>query len=89
MAINKHFHVKHGLTAGTGVATQVGNPPVAGPATREVITNTGQLVDVGDLANLNTTAKTNVVAAINEVRAATAGSNVTVDDVIALAIALG
>lgn len=81
MATNKHFHVRHGLTAGTGVKPLVGN----GPATREVITNTGQLVDVGNLSNLNTSDKTNVVAAINSLNTGSA----TVDDVIALAIALG
>ena len=81
MATNKHFHVRHGLTAGTGVDS-------TGVATREVITNTGQLVDVGNLTNLTTTNKTDVVAAINEV-AGTANSNATVDDIIALAIALG
>jgi uncharacterized protein (DUF111 family) len=85
MATNKHFHVKHGLTAGTGVATQVGSPPVPGPATREVITNTGELVDVGNLTNLTTPVKTNIVSAINSL----AAGNATVDDVIALAIALG
>lgn len=74
----KHFHVRHGLTAGTGVDN-------GGTPTREVITNTGQLVDVGALSSLTTTNKTNVVAAINEV----IDGNARIDDVIALAIALG
>lgn len=74
----KHFHVRHGLTAGSGVNDN-------GTPTREVITNTGQLVDVGNLANLTTTTKTNIVSAINEV----VDGNARIDDVIALAIALG
>ena len=78
MASKKHFHVRHGLTAGTGVDDN-------GTPTREVITNTGQLVDVGALSSLTTTNKTNVVAAINEV----VDGNARIDDVIALAIALG
>ena len=78
MASKKHFHVRHGLTAGTGVDN-------SGTPTREVITNTGQLVDVGALSSLTTTNKTNVVAAINEV----VDGNARIDDVIALAIALG
>lgn len=78
MATNKQFHVRHGLTAGSGVND-------SGVATREVITNIGELVDVGNLANLDTTTKTNVVAAINEVN----DGNAKIDDVIALAIALG
>jgi len=78
MASKKHFHVRHGLTAGTGVDS-------SGTPTREVITNTGQLVDVGALSSLTTTNKTNVVAAINEV----VDGNARIDDVIALAIALG
>ena len=78
MATNKHFHVRHGLTAGTGVDS-------SGTPTREVITSTGQLVDVGDLTALTTSVKTNVVAAINDLNS----GNATVDDVIALAIALG
>ena len=78
MASKKHFHVRHGLTAGTGVDNN-------GTPTREVITNTGQLVDVGALSSLTTTNKTNVVAAINEV----IDGNARIDDVIALAIALG
>ena len=78
---NKHFHVRHGLTAGTGVNDN-------GTATREVITNTGQLVDVGALSSLNTSNKSSIVAAINEVRTAT-GAGATIDDIIALSIALG
>ena len=87
MATNKHFHIKHGLTVGSGEATALlggGN----GPATREVITNAGQLVDVGALGSLTTTDKTNAVAAINEVKTI-ADSKSTIDDVIALSIALG
>jgi len=75
----KHFHVRHGLTAGTG-ADDNGTP------TREVITSAGQLVDVGALTSLTTSNKTNLVAAVNEVNA---GGSATVDDIIALAIALG
>ena len=81
MATNKHFHVRHGLTAGTGVDS-------SGTPTREVITSTGQLVDVGALSSLITTDKTSAVAAINEIK--TQASNIaTIDDIIALAIALG
>ena len=75
----KHFHVRHGLTAGTGVDDN-------GTPTREVITSAGQLVDVGALTSLTTSNKTNLVAAVNEVNA---GGGATVDDIIALAIALG
>ena len=78
---NKHFHVRHGLTAGTGINN-------SGTATREVITNTGQLVDVGALTSLATTNKTSIVAAINEVNSS-AGAGATIDDIIALSIALG
>ncbi len=87
MATNKHFHIKHGLTVGSGEATVI---PGGGnsPASREVITNTGQLVDVGALSSLTTTAQTNTVAAINEVKSI-ADSKSTIDDIIALAIALG
>lgn len=87
MATNKHFHIKHGLTVGSGEATVLpggGN----GPATREVITNAGQLVDVGALGSLTTTDKTNAVVAINEVKTI-ADSKSTIDDIIALSIALG
>lgn len=77
----KHFHVRHGLTAGTGVNN-------SGTPTREVITSAGQLVDVGALTSLTTTNKSTVVAAINEVNA-TAGQAATIDDIIALSIALG
>jgi len=87
MATNKHFHIKHGLTVGSGEATMLpggGN----GPATREVITNVGQLVDVGNLTSLTTTNKTNAVAAINEVKTLASNAS-TIDDIIALAIALG
>ena len=78
MASKKHFHVRHGLTAGTGVDNN-------GIPTREVITDIGQLVDVGALSSLTTTDKSSVVAAINEV----VDGNARIDDVIALAIALG
>ena len=81
MATNKHFHVRHGLTAGTGVDS-------SGTPTREVITNAGQLVDVGALGLLTTTDKTNAVVAINEVKTI-ADSKSTIDDIIALSIALG
>ena len=81
MATNKHFHIKHGLTVGSGVDS-------SGTATREVITNAGQLVDVGALNSLTTTNKTNIVAAVNEVKGL-AGQNATIDDIIALSIALG
>ena len=76
MASKKHFHVRHGLTAGSG-ADDTGTP------TREVITNTGELVDVGDITTLTTSDTTSVVAAINSLDGA------SIDDVIALAIALG
>lgn len=81
MATNKHFHIKHGLTVGSGVDN-------SGIATREVITNAGQLVDVGALNSLTTTNKTNIVAAVNEVKGL-AGQGATIDDIIALSIALG
>lgn len=81
MASKKHFHVRHGLTAGTGVDNN-------GTPTREVITNTGQLVDVGALSSLTTTDQSSAVAAINEVKTL-ASSASTIDDIIALSIALG
>lgn len=81
MATNKHFHVRHGLTVGSGVDS-------SGTATREVITSAGQLVDVGALTSLATTANSNAVAAINEVKSI-ADSKSTIDDIIALSIALG
>ena len=83
----KHFHVRHGLTAGTGEATALPGGGI-GPATREVITNTGQLVDVGALGSLATTDKSSAVAAINEVRTLASNAS-TIDDIIALSIALG
>jgi len=73
MATNRKFNVRHGLSAGTG-ATQ-----------KDIISTSGEVLDVGLLANLTTTNKTNVVSAINEIN----DGNATVDDVIALAIALG
>lgn len=87
MATNKHFHIKHGLTVGSGEATLIAGGGT-GPATREVITNTGQLVDVGALGSLTTNNKTSIVAAVNEVKGL-AGQNATIDDIIALSIALG
>ncbi len=81
MATNKHFHIKHGLTVGSGVDQN-------GTATREVITNAGQLVDVGALNSLTTNNKTSAVAAINEVNTLASNAS-TIDDIIALAIALG
>jgi len=87
MATNKHFHIKHGLTVGSGEATVLPGGG-DGPATREVITNVGQLVDVGNLTSLTTTDKTNAVAAINEVKTIASNAS-TIDDIIALAIALG
>jgi hypothetical protein len=87
MATNKHFHIKHGLTVGSGEATVLPGGG-DGPATREVITNVGQLVDVGNLTSLTTTDKTNAVAAINEVKTLASNAS-TIDDIIALAIALG
>lgn len=81
MASKKHFHIKHGLTVGSGVDS-------SGTPTREVITNAGQLVDVGALNSLTTTNKTNAVAAINEVKTIASNAS-TIDDVIALSIALG
>ena len=78
----KHFHVRHGLTAGTGVDN-------GGTPTREVITNTGQLVDVGALSSLTTTDKTNIVSAMNELKVLATSGNATIDDIIALSIALG
>ena len=87
MATNKHFHIKHGLTVGSGEATMLaggGN----GPATKEVITNVGQLVDVGNLTSLTTTNKTSAVEAINEVKTIASNAS-TIDDIISLSIALG
>ncbi len=73
MATNKKFNVRHGLSAGTG-ATQ-----------RDIVSDVGTVIDVGVVSDLTTTAKTNVVAAINEIN----NGNAKIDDVIALAIALG
>tara|TARA_Y100000004_G_scaffold191471_1_gene250313 strand:- start:481 stop:744 length:264 start_codon:yes stop_codon:yes gene_type:complete len=87
MATNKHFHIKHGLTVGSGEATMIAGGGM-GPATREVITNTGQLVDVGALSSLTTTDQSSAVAAINEVKNIASNAS-TIDDIIALAIALG
>lgn len=87
MASKKHFHIKHGLTVGSGEATLLpggGN----GPASREVITNTGQLVDVGALSSLTTSDQSSAVAAINEVKTIASAAS-TIDDIIALSIALG
>ena len=87
MATNKHFHIKHGLTVGSGEATVIPGGGI-GPATREVITNTGQLVDVGALSSLTTTDQSSAVAAINEVKTLASNAS-TIDDIIALSIALG
>lgn len=73
MATNKKFNVRHGLSAGAG-ATQ-----------RDVVSDVGEVLDVGVLGDLTTVTKTNVVSAINEVN----DGNAKIDDVIALAIALG
>lgn len=74
MANNKKFNVRHGLSAG------------AGTTQKDVVNDVGTVLDVGVLANLTTINKTNVVAAINELNT---GGGATVDDIIALAIALG
>jgi hypothetical protein len=55
MATNKKFNVRHGLSAGTG-ATQ-----------RDIVSDVGEVLDVGVLTNLTTVTKTNVVSAINEI----------------------
>lgn len=73
MANNKKFNVRHGLSAGFGT-TQ-----------KDVVNNVGTVLDVGVLTNLTTVTKTDVVAAINEIN----DGNAKIDDVIALAIALG
>lgn len=73
MATDRKFNARHGLSAGTG-ATQ-----------RDIVSDVGEVLDVGVLTNLTTVTKTNVVAAINEVN----DGNAKIDDVIALAIALG
>lgn len=73
MATNRKFNVRHGMSAGTGT-TQ-----------RDIVSDVGEVLDVGVLTNLTTVTKTNVVAAINEIN----DGNAKIDDVIALAIALG
>jgi hypothetical protein len=73
MATNKKFNVRHGLSAG------------AGTTQRDIVSDVGEVLDVGVLTNLTTIAQTNVVAAINEIN----DGNAKIDDVIALAIALG
>jgi hypothetical protein len=73
MATNKKFNVRHGLSAGSGT-TQ-----------RDIVSDVGEVLDVGVLTNLTTIAQTNVVDAINEIN----DGNAKIDDVIALAIALG
>lgn len=73
MANNKKFNVRHGLSAGAG-ATQ-----------KDVVNDIGTVLDVGVLSNLTTVTKTDTVAAINEIN----DGNAKIDDVIALAIALG
>jgi hypothetical protein len=76
MATNKKFNVRHGLSAGTGL-TQ-----------RDIVSDVGEVIDVGVLTNLTTIAQTNIVAAVNEVNVK-ASATATIDDIIALAIALG
>ena len=73
MATNKKFNVRHGLSAG------------AGTTQRDIVSDVGEVLDVGVLTNLTTIAQTNVVDAINEIN----DGNAKIDDVIALAIALG
>lgn len=73
MANNKKFNVRHGLSAG------------AGTTQKDVVNDIGTVLDVGVLTNLTTVIKTDVVAAINEIN----DGNAKIDDVIALAIALG
>lgn len=73
MATNRKFNARHGLSTGSGTAQ------------KDIVTDDGQVVDVGLLTNLTTTAKTNVIAAINEIN----NGNAKIDDVIALSIALG
>lgn len=73
MANNKKFNVRHGLSAG------------AGTTQKDVVNDIGTVLDVGVLTNLTTVTKTDVVAAINEIN----DGNAKIDDVIALAIALG
>lgn len=73
MATNRKFNVRHGLSAGTAT-TQ-----------RDIVSDVGEVLDVGVLTNLTTIAKNNVVSAINEIN----DGNAKIDDVIALAIALG
>jgi hypothetical protein len=73
MTTNKKFNVRHGLSAGTGT-TQ-----------RDIVSDVGEVLDVGVLGNLTTVTKVNVVSAINEIN----DGNAKIDDVIALAIALG
>ena len=73
MATNRKFNVRHGLSAGTGTAQ------------KDIVSDAGEVLDVGVLTSLTTLAKTNIVAALNEVN----DGNAKIDDVIALAIALG
>lgn len=73
MATNKKFNVRHGLSAG------------AATTQRDIVSDVGEVLDVGVLTNLTTTAKNNVISAINEIN----DGNAKIDDVIALAIALG
>lgn len=54
MATNRKFNARHGLSTGSGT-TQ-----------KDIVTEAGQVVDVGLLTDLTTAAKTDIVAAINE-----------------------
>lgn len=76
MATNRKFNVRHGLSAGTAT-TQ-----------RDIVSDVGEVLDVGVLTNLTTTTKVNAVAAINEVNILALNA-ATLDDIIALSIALG
>ena len=55
MATNRRFNVRHGLSAGTGALL------------KDVVTNNGTLVDVGELSGLDTSSRSTIVQAINEV----------------------
>lgn len=51
MATNRKFNVRHGLSVGV----------------KDVVDNTGIVIDVGNISDLDTTNKTDVVTALNEV----------------------
>lgn len=55
MATNRKFNVRSGLSAGTGSTL------------KDVVDNTGKVLDVGLLADLKTVEKANTVGAINEI----------------------